>query len=113
MDLKDILKHTQFILRYYGASNQIAKTIEEKCEVITELSRLQAGNADMESLADEVADDLITGLQMAQLVGWQTIRNKVEYKLARQMKRINLGERKDHYDALVADTLEDNVAWGE
>ncbi len=117
MDLKTILKHTQYILRYYGASSQVPKAVEEMCELITELSKNYGHSTNRSHLQEEVADVLIMALQMAQLFGWDEVRGQVEYKLSRQMKRINLHNNlqgfKDPYDALIATEMEDNIAYGE
>jgi len=95
MDLKQILKNTNYILAHYGASNQIPKAVEEMGELATALIKYCSPmNQDSpfvnrdEAVINEIADCLIMLLQLAQLFGFNNVRNQIEYKLERQNKRI-------------------------
>ncbi len=67
-----------FILRHYGANHQIEKCIEE----MEELKHVINGT-DFEAIQEEVADVLITTLQMALIVGFDKVVEQIDYKLNR------------------------------
>lgn len=76
------------IAHYYGFENQISKSIEELAELIRALA---TGTSD--EVVEEIADVEIMIYQLKYLYGIETaVGDAIEYKLKRQMKRIERRE---------------------
>ncbi len=112
MDLNHVLKTTRYILHHHGAFNQVPKTIEECSELILELSKHFNYSDNQDEIVDEIADVIIMSLQMAHLFGFEYVKRRIEYKLAREVKRISLAKPKQ-YAKNPDDVLEDNICFGE
>lgn len=88
------IKH---IANHYGIKNQLKKTLEELSELGDEtfdyMIAFLGGDEDITtgSLIDEIADVKIMLEQLEYLLELEEeVRNRVEYKLSRQMERITL-----------------------
>lgn len=80
----------QAAIRRYGPNHQIKKAAEEMSELITELMREQDNRTSREKIAEEIADVLVTMVQMTALFRCDTgvnnqILNKIE-RLKNEMK---------------------------
>lgn len=81
------------IANHYGVENQLIKTVEECGELQTAIARYlcSTGNAAadvMENIIEESADAYIIVLQLRALLSPDKFDKMVQYKLARQQKRM-------------------------
>ena len=88
LDLKDIIRKNQVILRHYGAQKQIVKCLEELNELSNELIKDLTMEGDKDAIVDEIADCLNMAIQMALLYGYDSVRGRMEYKISRTLKRM-------------------------
>ena len=74
------------ILKYYGEETQALKAIEELAELQRAIAR-----QDLENMEEELADVLIMSIQLLYFTGIrkEEVLKKFNYKLDRQLKRIN------------------------
>ena len=74
------------ILKYYGEETQALKAIEELAELQRAIAR-----QDLENMEEELADVLIMSIQLLYFTGIrkEEVFKKFNYKLDRQLKRIN------------------------
>ena len=81
-------KNTKKILEYYGEESQAFKTIEELAELQRAIVRM-----DLDNIHEEIADVLIMVSQLINFEGMDKdkIIDLIEYKLNRQLKRIDAG----------------------
>lgn len=73
----------QAIAEYYGVTSQQNKTIEEMAELIQALIK-----GDREAVIEELADVKIMIAQLEYFIGPEKVKPVVNYKLARQVRRI-------------------------
>lgn len=78
-------KKLQKIIKHYGEKNQIEKCCEEMKKLTFELNK---NVIDSELVIDEIADVIITTLQMALIFGFERVMNRVQYKISRTITRI-------------------------
>ena len=72
-------------LRFYGKINQLVVALEELSEVQKEICKAMRGKADLEHLAEEIADATIMLEQVRQLYG---LNNLVCQKMDDKVKRL-------------------------
>ena len=87
----------RFILNHYGLRKQMTKLFEELGEVSIEISRFMLGRGSKFNIGAEIADVLVMLRQIAIALDLEEYINKqIEFKLDRQIDRIN-GEGKDEH----------------
>jgi phosphoribosyl-ATP pyrophosphohydrolase len=96
VDFNQIKKHTECIAQFNGPKKVEEKLIEECVELLHELTR-EKRNPD--KIVEELGDLMIMGMEAMHTLGWSRVRGIIEYKLARQQKRIHLGI-KDEIDKM-------------
>lgn len=81
-------KNTKKILEHYGEESQAFKTIEELAELQRAIARM-----DLDNIHEEIADVLIMISQLINFNGIDKdkITDLIEYKVNRQLKRIDAG----------------------
>lgn len=86
------------IINYYGASNQRKKLCEEFMELQDELFYIYELESDRENLLSEIADVLVLIMQFAYEYGYpiEEIINEMNYKIDRQLKRIEEDKTNDN-----------------
>lgn len=87
MDIKvENGKDVEEILNYYGEEAQALKTVEELAELQRAIVRQDLGN-----MEEEIADVFIMLIQLTKFTGISTdrIASLIDYKIDRQLKRIN------------------------
>lgn len=87
MDIKvENGKDVEEILNYYGEEVQALKTVEELAELQRAIVRQDLGN-----MEEEIADVFIMLIQLTKFTGISTdrIASLIDYKIDRQLKRIN------------------------
>lgn len=79
------------IFKHYGTENQLNKTTEEAGELVQAIAkyRNEPSEENREHLAEECADTLIMIQQLNEIVG-DKVDEFVQYKLNRQLKRIEV-----------------------
>lgn len=75
-------------VEHFGVEHQKAKTIEEMCELATELVRERDGRTDDDKVITEIADVIITVAQLCEIYGRDKVDKEVRRKLQRLVKRI-------------------------
>ncbi len=83
-------------LRLWGSQPQVIKCMEEMGELIQVLCKSCAGTLPNICVADEIADVLITTLQMARLYGVSNVNKRLVFKMDRLNQRIQLGYSSDN-----------------
>lgn len=107
-----MLRKTDRIRRYFGPTKQVAKTVEELTELLTELARSVTKERDnRQEIINELADSMIMILQMWHVYGF----NKCKYQMQKKLYHIeNEIFRLENHDNLVASRFEeDNIGLGE
>lgn len=93
-----LLDKIRQISEYYGQGHQLAKAYEEVNELAVELIMAIKSNGSVEfsdNAWSEVADVMIMCIQLAMQHGKEDkVREQMEYKVNRQLKRIE--EEKEH-----------------
>ena len=73
---------------HYGPENQIKKTKEELTELLIEVEHMIKGEHDITNLIDEIADVSIMVKQISYVIGEQAIKDRIDFKLDRELNRI-------------------------
>ena len=86
------------IINYYGVKHQRKKLCEEFMELQDELSHIYEFEDDRENLLSEIADVFVLIMQFAYEYGYsiEDIINEMNYKIDRQLKRIEEDRRNDN-----------------
>ena len=82
------------IIRHYGLRNQIRKFAEEAFELQEALIMAASGHGYISNVTEEIADVEVLLAQIKQLynINQKTIDEIADYKIARQIERINKKE---------------------
>lgn len=84
----------QQILEYHGYERQLLKLIEESNELGASIARfLGEETRERDDIVSEMADVLVLIRQMAIIFGENEIEKEVEFKLDREIERINDNKR--------------------
>jgi len=78
----------QQAIEKFGVMEQVFQTEEELTELLTEMDRYAAGNADDEDIIDELADVHIMVKQMALIHGYGAFEERVAFKKHRLKERL-------------------------
>jgi NTP pyrophosphatase (non-canonical NTP hydrolase) len=84
-------KKLERIIRHYGEKHQAMKCCEEMVELADELKKDVIND---NFVIDEIADVLVTVLQMALIFGIDKVMKRVKYKIARTTTRIWIAQIK-------------------
>ena len=79
------------IADFYGLKNQLKQLVEECCELSVEALHYIREEGGTERISEEIADVLIMIQQIIYLIGhgYEDIEKYVEFKLDRQLRRID------------------------
>ena len=88
------------ILRHFGALHQIDKCKEELTELLYELTKFIEKSNNKEAVQTEIADVLVTSIQMALLFGWDSIIEEIKFKLKRTEKIIEIGHEPSSFNTM-------------
>lgn len=91
MDYKEIVRSA---LRCWGTQHQVVVAIEEMSELQKELCKLERGNADMNHIAEEIADVEIMLAQMKEAFNLShSVETHKYFKLQRLDARISFAQK--------------------
>lgn len=103
---KELVKRMSFLSlqarALWGLRVQMTKACEEMGELITQLCKVSNNNpqATDEKVVDEIADALITIMQMRDVWGPAVVDARIRYKLDRLEKALLAGRNKPPSDVL-------------
>lgn len=92
MRVEDI-ERCELIADHYGLNNQISIAVEELSELTKELCKYKRYHNNKAQIIDECADVLIMVDQLLYLFeAGNEIEKRIDFKLTRQLNRMNKGE---------------------
>ena len=94
VDITDAVRICENVIKKKGIAHQVHKCIEEMGELASALMQFDDGRKTMAGVREEIADVMITALQMAIVFGFTPTKEEIAYKLERLQRRLN-GEEED------------------
>lgn len=85
---KELLSICNAAIDTFGSDFQVLKNVEEMGESSTELMKYLQAEGKIEKIQDEIADVLITTLQMMIMFGDSEIQKRINYKAVRLMTKV-------------------------
>ena len=92
MKSDDVVTAIKRMVKHYGREFNYRMTIGEMGELLSLFGKQAQGRATHEEWIDEVADVTIMMLCMTEIIGPDQVRKRINFKLKRQMNRMDCDE---------------------